>query len=150
MIDLYFQSSPPLTLVMDFFIYPQLSLSFNVRPAQPLLRFKCCVKQIRALMFSCRLQLLFCSGRRNRTGSRSCALLVVLSWAPSSGHSPGEGEPWDVPAASSSTSPHCWPSAGKRRSPVLCATIHFLYGISIFSRFLYGRLEPRILLDEEK
>lgn len=83
MSDLYFQSSPPLTLVMDFFIYQQLSLSFNICPAQPILRFKCSVKQIHALMFFCHLQLMFCSCRCSRTGPRCanrvpCALLAVL------------------------------------------------------------------------
>lgn len=83
MIDLYFQSSPPLTWVMDFFIYQQLSLSFNVCPARSVLRFKCCVKQIPALMFLCHLQPMFFSCRRSRTGPRcahrgSCAVLVVL------------------------------------------------------------------------
>lgn len=53
MIDLYFQGSPPLPLVMDFFIYQQLSLSFSVCPEQPALSFKCCVKHIHALAFCC-------------------------------------------------------------------------------------------------
>lgn len=96
MSDLYFQSSPPLTLVMDFFIYQQLSLSFNICPAQPILRFKCSVKQIHALMFFCHLQLMFCSCRCSRTGPRCanrvpCALLAVLWAVPNtdSGYSQG-------------------------------------------------------------
>lgn len=53
MIDLYFQGSPPLPLVMDFFIYQQLSLAFSVCPVQPALSLKCCVKHIPALAFCC-------------------------------------------------------------------------------------------------
>lgn len=59
MIDLYFQGSPPLPLVMDFFIYQQLSLAFSVCPVQPALSLKCCVKHIPALAFCCQPKLFF-------------------------------------------------------------------------------------------
>lgn len=144
MIDLYFQSSPPLTLVMDFFIYQQLSLSFNICPEQPILRFKCCVKQIHALMFFCRLQLMFCSCSRSRTDPRcancvSRASLVVLWAIPNTelGMQPGAAPASRDVSHGMSQQPrpllgfssicrHCWASGSKCRSPILCAPIHFL------------------------
>lgn len=144
MSDLYFQSSPPLTLVMDFFIYQQLSLSFNICPAQPILRFKCSVKQIHALMFFCHLQLMFLllPLQQSRSSVRSPCALCLAGCAMSCpeyqlGTQPGAASaPRDVSHGTSqqprpwlgfsSICRHCWASAGRCRSPVLCATIHFL------------------------
>lgn len=103
MIDSYFQSSPPLTLVMDFFIYQQLSLSFSACPVQPALRFKCCVKQICASVLSATSTSRFALAAEQLASSVRSALRVVCAkrWARDRAGAAAalDTSPGDVPTA---------------------------------------------------
>lgn len=156
MIDLYFQSSPPLTSVTDFFIYQQLSLSFHVCPGQPILRFKCCVKQIHALtlqvmVFSC------CCSRTVCWARALCSCWLRWKLSPKLGIQPGAASAcWDVSHGTSHAmvSPSLVVTAGLQLgnagAPFLWATIHLLSIVYPYLLDYCVWLELRILLNDEK
>lgn len=160
MIDSHFQSSPPLTLVMDFFIYQQLSLSFSACPVQPALRFKCCVKQICASALSATSTSRFAPAAEQLANPVRSALRVVCvkCWAQDRAGAAAalDTSPGDIPTAPPRTSaPHpCLVMAGLQLEDFYFISIYsfssIVYPIPEFSRLCCVLLGLWMFINEEK